>query len=253
MASPNTGKRKDREDDLIDDEGASSKMRATSSSSDDDDDDSGNWADAYEQELYTFMQADVEVGELKRYSQAFLDPNFSMTPDAGTLEMAKAMLKSSGGDNKYLKMLVRQIESTVNPDDKGTKIKGKLAPRMVSWAESRKGMRQTTEYAMHTFFDSMKGEPRSSVSAPWLSRYTKYSMPLGSYLFSQICDLLHGDVSLANMYRYFGQNGKMVGVLNDFDHHEMTRTEYYSDMKKNREDVKKEESECATSLQLEVS
>lgn len=45
----------------------------------------------------------------------------------------------------------------------------------------------------------------------------------------------------------------MVGVLNDFDHHEMTRTEYYSDTKKNREDVKKEESECATSLQLEVS
>lgn len=34
------------------------------------------------------------------------------------------------------------------------------------------------------------------------------------------------------MYWYFGQNGKMVGVLNDFDHHEMTRTEYYSDMNK---------------------
>lgn len=74
----------------------------------------------------------------------------------------------------------------------------------------------------------------------------------GSYLFSQICDLLHGDVSPANMYWYFGQNGKMVGVLNDFDHHEMTITEYYSDLKKNKEDVKKEESECATSLQLEV-
>lgn len=164
MASPNAGKRKDREDDVIDDEGASSKMRATSSSSDDDDSD--NWADAYEQELYTFMQADVEVEELKRNAQAFSIPNFSMTPDANTLEMAKALLKSSGGNNKYMKMLVREIESTVYPDDKGTKVKGKLAPRMVSWAESRKGMRQTTEYAMHSFFDSMKGEPHSSVSAP---------------------------------------------------------------------------------------
>lgn len=161
----NTGKRKDRENDVIDDEGASSKMRGTSSSSSSSDDDSDNWADAYEQELYTFMQADVEVGELKRYSEAFLDPNFSMTPDAGTLEMAKALLKSSGGNNKYLKMLVREIESTVYPDDKGTKVKGKLAPRMVSWAESREGRRQTTlsEYAMHSFFDSMKGEPNSSV------------------------------------------------------------------------------------------
>lgn len=163
MASPNAGKRKDREDDVIDDEGASSKMRATSSY--DDDDDSDNWADAYEQELYTFMQADVEVKELKRNAQAFPIPNFSMTPDASTLEMAKALLKSSGGNNKYMKMLVREIESTVYPDDKGTKVKGKLAPRMVSWAESREGRRQTTlsEYAMHSFFDSMKGEPNSSV------------------------------------------------------------------------------------------
>jgi len=230
MTSSQAGKRKDREDDFLGDEQATAKVQAMSFDDD-------NWEDVYKTELQRYLGEIEDAEKEDRNFGPTIDPPYNLSEQPtyqmlSDLKATKSLLKSSNGTaggNKYLKMLERQLEMAINPKDQGTKFKGHLAPRMVSWSESRKGLRETSlsQDAMNPFMDTLKG----------------------MYLNSQICDLLHGDVSPANMFWYFGKKGTMVGVLNDFDHHDETRSEYYKHDFRKEDDSKTEETKCAPSQQ----
>ena len=116
----------------------------------------------------------------------------------------------------YLLKRTREEEGKDKPDDRDRTIKAQLAPRMVDLRHHKKlsdvfsvlgDMTEGTQPHMIPFHDPLA----LFIPCAFFDNETAALLHLHTD-----CYMTHGDVSSANGLAYW-RNGKIVGVLNDFD------------------------------------
>lgn len=195
--------------------------------------DNDNWREDFEKQVERHLAGeDKNTVDAVAANESEIGSN---TPSSGTSAYLSDTMKilQRNPDGGTIEELCKSLEaklvsmSSTKITEKGTRVKAQLAPRMTCWGEGQKRASAEAKIVHHlwaSFWGTVKGE-HSALRI--LGHLHFLLLIIGNYLNSVVCDLLHGDVAPANMFWYLDNEGKAVGVLNDFDHHDLTKTEYY--------------------------